>query len=203
MVSGEAMTFISERPVLQQEFEQWVLQRPAQDINRYELIEGRIVMNPPASWPEGEGELSIGSLLRSYVKPRRLGRVFGPSQGFELPTGDTIAPDAAFISRERWDRGPRPVAGKFLRIVPDLAVKVVSPNDPNRDRIQKRIIYAQAGVREYWILDLRSRELTVFRQAGEGRFDEGRTLTEGDVLRSEGVPGFELAVSELFVSDED
>jgi Uma2 family endonuclease len=195
------MTFISERLVSQQEFEDWVLQCPANDINRYELLEGRIVMNPPAGWPEGEGEGEAYSVLRSWARPRRLGRVFAANQGFELPTGDTVAPDASFISRERWERGPRPVPGKFLRIVPDLAVEVISPNDPVRDRVQKRIIYARAGVREYWIIDLRRREATVFHLAAEGRFDDGRTLREDDVLRSEVLAGLEVPVRDLLVED--
>jgi hypothetical protein len=52
-------------------------------------------------------------------------------------------------------------------------------------------------------IDLRRRELTVFRQAGEGRFDDGRTLAEDDMLRSEVLPGLEVPVRELLVSDED
>ena len=30
------------------------------------------------------------------------GLVFGSSQGFELPTGDTVEPGACYVSRERW-----------------------------------------------------------------------------------------------------
>jgi Uma2 family endonuclease len=200
MGSAQAITFVSESVVSQEEFARWVAERPADDPNRYELLEGKIVMNPPVRWPEGEGELSIGALLRSYVVSRRLGRVFGPSQGFELPTGDTVAPDASYISQERWQAGPRPEPGQFLRIVPDLAVEVVSPSDPTRDRVQKRILYAQAGIREYWIVDLRRREVTLFFSLVEGRFEAGQTLTEQQTLRSRALPGLEIPVAELLVS---
>jgi Uma2 family endonuclease len=195
------ITFISEDVVSQQQFEQWLRQRPWDDINRYELLEGRIVMNPPADWPEGEGELSIGAVLLFHVRPLGLGRVFGPSQRFELPTGDTVAPDASFISRERWAAGPRPERRGPLRIVPDLAVEVLSPNRPSRDLVQKRIIYARAGVREYWVIDLDRREVTLFRRIAEGLFDEGRILTENETLHSEVLPGFEVPVRDLLVED--
>lgn len=35
----------------------------------------------------------------------------------------------------------------------DLAVEVVSEDDPGRDLITKRLEYAQAGIPEYWIVD--------------------------------------------------
>jgi Uma2 family endonuclease len=200
MGSTQAITFVSESSVSQEEFARWVAERPAGDLNRYELLEGRIVMNPPAGWPEGEGELSVASILRVYVLSRNLGRVFGPSQGFEMPTGDTVAPDAAYISQQRWEAGPRPEPGKFLRIVPDLTVEVLSPNNPARDRVQKRALYAQAGIREYWIVDLRRREVTLFYSLVEGRFEAGQTLTEEQTLRSKVLPGLEIPVQDLLIS---
>ena len=39
----------------------------------------------------------------------------------------------------------------------DLAVEVVSPDDPDRDYLAKRADYAAAGVTEYWIVDPRER----------------------------------------------
>lgn len=194
----ETLTFVSERTITQQEFAAWVATR--RDDARYELIGGRVVMTPPSAWPEGEGELHIGTTLRSFVIARALGRVFGGNQGFALPTGDTVAPDVAFISQARWDAGPRPVPGEFLRIVPDLVVEVTTPDGSTRDRVDERQLYAAAGVREYWIVDLRRREVTIFTATAEGRFDAGRTLDEGATLGSTAIAGFSAPVRELLVS---
>lgn len=56
----------------------------AGDDNRYELLNGRIVLNPPAGWPYGEGEADALGPIQQFVRRRELGRVFGPSQGFDL-----------------------------------------------------------------------------------------------------------------------
>src|SRR4051812_42518192 len=127
------LTFVSERTLTQEEFTAWVSTRPPADEAKYELLGGRVVMNPPSGWPEGEGEGDVLVAIKRLVRQSGLGRVFGPSQGFELPTGDTVAPDASFVSRERWEAGPRPEPGRFLRIVPDLAVEVVTPERAARD----------------------------------------------------------------------
>ena len=43
----------------------------------------------------------------------------------------------------------------------DLAIEVVSENDPNRDLVTKREEYAQAKTSEYWIVDPRDRSIRV------------------------------------------
>lgn len=191
------LTFVSEATLNQAEFAAW-LARHADD-NRYELLGGRVIMNPPSSWPEGEGEADLVSLIRAHARAGGLGRVFGPSQGFELPTGDTLAPDVSFISKSRWEAGPPPVQGKFLRIIPDLVVEVVSPSTEKRDRVDKRMVYAQSGVREFWLVDLRRREATVYFQETEGRFDGGRVLRVSDTLTSRVLPGFAVHIADLAV----
>ena len=54
------------------------------DVNRYELIGGRIVMTPPAGWPHGSTEATIVHRLRAFVERRKLGVVFGSSTGYDL-----------------------------------------------------------------------------------------------------------------------
>jgi Uma2 family endonuclease len=193
------MTFVSERTVTQEEFAAWVAARRDDDA-RYELLGGRIVMTPSSAWPEGEGELEVGRLLGNHVRAGRLGRVFGSSQGFELSTGDTVAADVAFVSQSRWDAGPPPVPGKFLRVIPVLMVELTTPDGRTRDQVEKRQIYAAAGVLEYWVVDLRRREVTLFTTVAEGRFDGGRTLGADDTLTPTVLQGFAVRVSDLLIA---
>lgn len=131
------------------------------------------------------------------AESERLGKVFGSSQGFELPSGDTVEPDVSFVSRERWEAGPAPVAGKFLRVVPDLVIEILSQSTASRDRGEKKAIYERNGVREYWLVDPNGRSVVVFLLEG-GRFDRGRTLTLDDELSSAVVAGFSIDVALLF-----
>lgn len=43
----------------------------------------------------------------------------------------------------------------------DLAVEIVSEDDPQRDYQVKRVDYAEAGIREYWIVDPRDESVTL------------------------------------------
>src|SRR5262249_10105450 len=73
----------------QEEFRRWVEDRPGSDINHYELIDGRIVMEPPAGWPHGRIGSILNRLLDAHVRGNNLGIVLDASAGFDLPSGDT------------------------------------------------------------------------------------------------------------------
>jgi Uma2 family endonuclease len=187
-------TFESCETFTQAEFAEWIAARAGDD-NHYELLNGRIVMNPPAGWPHGEGEADVLAPIQQLVRRRELGRVFGPSQGFELPSGDTVAPDVAFVSTERW-RAIAPEVGKFLRLVPDLAVEVLSPGTASRDRREKKAIYEKNGVREYWLVDLHARQIVRFDLRGE-RYDEGTVFDAGAILTSGVLAELRVPVADL------
>lgn len=186
--------FRSEGRFSQEQFLDWLQQRPAADINHYELIGGRIVSSPPAGWPHGSVEAVLIARLESQA--RKLGRVLGSSAGYELPTGDTLEPDVSFISNERFAQGPRPVFGRSLRIVPNLVVEILSPSTAERDRTEKLEIYARNGVEEYWLVDPLRREVTVLARAGSA-FGPPRVVTAGRVS-SRVLPDLQLEVEPLF-----
>jgi Uma2 family endonuclease len=188
--------FQSVRRMGPDEFARWVEARPASDINHYELLGGHIVMTPPAGYPHGEIGSALQFLLVAFVRARKVGRVFDSSQGFRLPTGDTVEPDHSFVSNERWTAMGAPVHGEFLRVVPDLVVEVLSRSTRARDRRQKKKIYERNGVREYWLVDAAARSITVF-VLRDGRYEKGRLYEEGERVRSEILEGLEEDVSTL------
>lgn len=188
--------FRSDESFTQPEFWQWLTERPRSDINHYELLNGRIVMTPPAGWPHGHiGALLIG-MISEHVRGRKLGIVCDASTGFDLPSGDTVEPDVSFISRERVAAGPAPERRKFLRVVPTLVIEILSDPTASRDRIEKKQIYERNGVDEYWIVDPERREVTVFHLVG-GRYDAGDVFSAGQI-RSTVLPALALDVAEVF-----
>lgn len=194
------LIFESTRTVTPEEFAAFVATREAAgDTGHYELLNGRVVMNPPAGYPHGEIGSNVQWLLGNFVRDRKLGRLFDASQGFELPSGDTVEPDHAFVSNERWAAAPAPEPGRFLRIVPDLIVEVLSRRTATQDRGEKRAIYERNGVLEYWLIDSRQEEVTVFH-AVAGRFDGGTVYASGDLLFSRVLEGITVEVRELMPS---
>ncbi len=191
-VSFESTTYVTRG-----EFADWVdVQARAGDPNRYELLNGRIVMTPPAGWPHGGVGSAIQADLFRHVRERRLGHTFDSSQGFALPSGDVVEPDHSFVSNERWAAAPTPVVGSFLQVIPDLVIETLSPATASRDRGEKKAIYERNGVREYWLVDTRARTVTQFRLEG-GRYEEALVFGEDDVISSSVLPELTLRLGEL------
>jgi Uma2 family endonuclease len=187
------VVFESRDTFSQAEFAEW-LETLKDSLNRYELLNGRIVMNPPSGWPHGEATATVAYVLRELLQSK--GRVFGADQGFDLPSGDTVGPDAAFVSTARWAAAEPPVPGKFLRVVPDLVVEILSPSTASTDRGEKKAIYEQNGVTEYWIVDLRARRVSRYALQGK-RYGVPVDFEEQDTFVSLIVPGLSFQVARL------
>lgn len=79
--------------------------------------------------------------------------------------------------------------------VPVLAIEFLSPSTAARDRGAKRRIYQQAGVAEYWIVDLDARLVERWRPGDD------RPEIVSEALRWEPSPNVEpivIEVAELF-----
>ena len=80
-------------------------------------------------------------------------------------------------------------------LMPDLVVEILSPSNRRGDLDRKRHLYARAGVREYWPVDLRARDIAVLVRRS-GRFEA--LPQQPGVVRSAVLPGFEVVLAELF-----
>lgn len=78
----------------------------------------------------------------------------------------------------------------------DLVVEVVSPDDPERDYVQKRDDYADLRIPEYWIVDPHAATITVLTLEGDSYVDHG-IFAPGDVASSATLPGFAAPVSDV------
>jgi Uma2 family endonuclease len=79
----------------------------------------------------------------------------------------------------------------------DLVVEVVSPDDPYRDLVEKRIDYAQAGIPEYWIVNPIDETVTVLVLEGDAYAEHG-AFRRGQRARSVRLEGFSVSVAEMF-----
>ena len=103
-----------------------------------------------------------------------------------------LAPDVAFIRRERIPEGGLPSG--FCPIVPDLVVEVVSPSDTERAVHEKAREWLAGGVQVVWVVDPQQRTVTVWEP-----HRQAQTLTERDTLYGAPVlPNLQIPVRELF-----
>ena len=83
----------------------------------------------------------------------------------------------------------------------DLVVEVVSPDDPERDLVEKRADYAEGRIPEYWIADPRDETITVLALEG-GKYAEHGVFGRGDQATSPLLEGFAADVSSVFDAPE-
>jgi len=82
----------------------------------------------------------------------------------------------------------------------DLALEVVSEEKPERDLIDKRGDYAEAGVPEYWIVNPQTDTITVLRLRGDA-YEEAGTYRRGESAASALLAGFSVDVAAVFDAD--
>jgi len=82
----------------------------------------------------------------------------------------------------------------FIELAPDLAVEVLSPDDPRREVLEKVGEFLDAGTRLVWVLDPEHRTAAVYRS-----LTDVQHLSENDCLDGEDVvSGFTCALADIF-----
>jgi Uma2 family endonuclease len=84
--------------------------------------------------------------------------------------------------------------------IPDLAVEILSPNNPEHDLLEKYDVYQEVGVKEYWIIDPIKEIVMVSILEGQGKFAPTKIFTDNQVLEPRCVPGFSISAKSLFTS---
>jgi len=132
-------------------------------------------------------------LLNDHVRMRNLGEVFFAPLPIQLTTTKYREPDIVFLRPERIGTMKGQPNGA------DLAVEVVSEGRENRERdyVQKRQDYAEAGIGEYWIVDPQEKQITVL-MLEDGRYGEHGVFSVGDIATSVLLPKFEVEVEQVF-----
>lgn len=160
---------------------------------RYELIDGVVVMSPSASARHNEIAAQIVHQLLAHAGSAGAIRVF-PETDVKFRGDKVYRPD---ISVYRRDRLPANV--ERLTEPPDLIVEVLSPGTKPLDLITKRDDYDAAGVAEYWAVDPATGDVRCWRQqpARSGATRLYEMPVEPDELASQALAGFTLDLRPL------
>lgn len=137
----------------------------------------------------------LSDLFRAWLGPRG-GVVRFSVLRMRIRPGKFREPDLLLL-RDRSD--PRRQGRYWLGA--DLVVEVVSPDDPDRDLVDKRADYAEAGVQEYWIVDPRDETITTLT-LDSGAYMERGVFRRGAAAESALLEGFSVDVAETFDAPE-
>ena len=132
---------------------------------RAELIDGVFYnMAEPTIWHQRVAGLIFYILLK-YVREKGgkcLPLIAPVGVQLDMDEKTVVEPDVVVVC------DPDKVKDRVIFGAPDWVLEVVSPSSKKRDYIIKLQKYQNAGVREYWIVDRKKQQVTVYRNLDKG-----------------------------------
>ena len=157
---------------------------------------GELEIMSPASSGTGGRNFKLTTRLGMWVEGTGLEKAFDSSAGFTLPNGAVRSPDASWIALERWEllTADQKEEG-FAPICPDFVVELRSKHDSLRKLKIKMREYISQGARLGWLIDPKSKCVTIYRlDRVEETLISPTTLSGEDVL-----PGFVLDLKGILI----
>jgi Uma2 family endonuclease len=159
----------------------------------YELIEGELINKMGKNWPHISSLVVVVKLLRE---------IFGYDWVVTEPSIDVSPednptslpePDAIVLIKPHFEyRSQRPRPRDLLLVVE------VADTTLAFDLRVKALLYARAGIPDYWIVDLAGRRILVHRDPAEGVYQSVTAYTEADTIEPLARPGAAFAVAAVF-----
>jgi Uma2 family endonuclease len=162
------------------------------DDQRYEIIDGNLLMSPaPDTWHQNWLN-DINIFLSQFVKRRKLGHILIAPVDVVLDPENTVQPDIVFVSADNAGIIQRPA----IFGTPDLLIELISPSSVRRDRYDKKELYARFGVKEYWIGDPANKSLEILTLK-EGRYELHCAAETQGKLTSPVLAGLEFDLTQI------
>jgi Uma2 family endonuclease len=138
------------------------------DLRLERTAKGELMVMPPAGAESSQRNFSLTAQLGIWVETHRdLGEGFDSSGGFILPNGAIRSPDAAWVSRSRWDALTSEQRRGFPPLCPDFVIELRSGSDrlpPLQAKMQE---YRDNGTGLGWLIDPQRQQVEVYRDGGE------------------------------------
>ena len=158
--------------------------------DRVELIEGEILDKMTIGQRHTAG---VARLLRLFAPLALQNRctMVSPSS-LELPPSSMPEPDVMLLAyRADFYASRYPLSRDVVLLVE------VSESSLKFDRSRKRRLYAAAGVREYWIVNLIKNVVEVHTNPIDGDYTDVRIAARKESLEPTAFPGFSIAVADV------
>jgi Uma2 family endonuclease len=163
---------------------------PEDNARRHELLDGVYVVSPPPSFRHQRAVMTLYHRLAPAIDTLPDVILFPVPGDIVLGARTVVEPDLFVIPKPpsvdiHWRDVARPL----------LVIEILSPSTAARDRLVKRRLYQQAGIPEYWIVDLDARLMERWRHGDERPEILSETLSW---QLSESSPPFELDLTAFF-----
>ena len=163
------------------------------DDERYELIEGELLMTPSPVMRHQRISRKMLIALDNHVTDNDLGEVFDAPSDVYLDNENVVQPDILFVSKERLDI----IGEKNIQGAPDLVIEIISESTAYRDLVQKKKLYVRFGVKEYWIVIPEESSVDIFTLK-DNAFVLHKSYGKEDILQSPLLKKLKIELKKIF-----
>ena len=157
--------------------------------DKVELIDSVVYMTPAPTPLHQRICFKVAKILDGYVMNKKCQMLQGVNVRLydeqETKIGDVI-PDISVFCQYK------DLNATFIDDIPTIIVEVVSPSTVYADNIKKADLYKRAGVKEYWIIDPKSKVITVWN------FDTDEQMIYREIAHSYLFEGLRIELENLF-----
>ena len=139
---------------------------------RAEIINGTLYMSPAPFLDHQRIIIELSSSLHDFVKEGSLGEVFTSPVDVYLNQQNAYQPDIIFVASENSSI----LKEDGIYGAPDLIIEVLSPGTSKSDLTKKKPVYEKVGVKEYWVVDPKTKLAIGFRLI-KNKYEEFRRET--------------------------
>lgn len=157
-----------------------------------ELWDGEITMSAAPRPAHQRITGRLWRILDDHVRERKMGEAFLSPIDVVLGARKVVQPDIVFVANAQ----SAIVEDACIRGTPNLLVEVISEGTWRRDRVDKKALYEQCGVAEYWIIDPESRLIEVFALT-KGAYQLHARGAGSETVGSKLLAGFKVAFAKL------
>jgi Uma2 family endonuclease len=156
--------------------------------DRVELLDGEIIIMSPIG---GRHAWCVTFLTELFVEQNRRRYFLWPGNPVEADTYSEPLPDLTLVPRTQKNAKRHPRTREALLIVE------VADSSLAHDRNRKLHKYAQAGVREYWIVNLKQDVVEIYRSPKGQDYLHQSIAKAGDDVAPQAFPDLKLPVNDI------
>jgi len=154
-----------------------------------------LLMAPTFSLTGRRNARLITQLGKWWDEHQELGEIFDSNAGFTLANEAVRAPDASWVSAQRWNALTTEQQEKFAAVCPEFVVELRSKTDSLKVLLAKMEEYRENGAQLGWLLSCDDEKAYIFR-AGQADYETVEGF-ERELSGEEVLPGLRVDLRKL------
>jgi Uma2 family endonuclease len=160
--------------------------------HKVEILNNQLIIMASPSFLHQKISMKLSREMSYFAEKHKLGEVLTAPMDTKFDENNVEQPDILFISITRFNL----IEKNVINGAPDLIVEIISPANKKKERQEKHDLYERKGVKEYWTIFPKKKEIIVEVLENEKYtvFSKGKKT---GTIQSSVLEGFEVSVEDI------